>query len=66
MQFHLSYRTYEQYKEISETQKLIVVNESRSLGEFITAFRQTYQDIFLREHIAITDSSLNLLTEEPS
>ncbi len=57
----LSYRTYEHYKEISKTQKLILVNESRSLGEFITAFRQTYQDIFLREHIAITDSSLNLL-----
>jgi len=57
----LSYRTYEQYKEISKTQKLIVLNESRSLGKFITAFRQTYQDIFLREHIAITDSSLNLL-----
>ncbi|KYJ87292.1 hypothetical protein AS592_02835 [Sulfurovum riftiae] len=57
----LSYRTYEQYKEISETQKLIVLHESRSLAEFISAFRQTYQDIFLREHIAITDTSLNLL-----
>ncbi|OQX50306.1 MAG: hypothetical protein B5M46_00760 [Epsilonproteobacteria bacterium 4484_20] len=57
----LSYRTYEQYKEISETQKLIILHESKSLAEFISAFRQTYQDIFLREHIAITDTSLNLL-----
>jgi len=57
----LSYRTYEQYQEISKTEKLIILHESRSLAEFISSFRQTYQDIFLREHIKITDTSLNLL-----
>ena len=55
------YRTYEQYKEINHTQKLIVLHESSSLAEFVSAFRKTYQDIFLREHIAITDKTLNLL-----
>ncbi|BAF72432.1 EAL domain-containing protein [Sulfurovum sp. NBC37-1] len=57
----LFYRTYEQYQEISKTQKLIVLHESKSLAEFISSFRQTYQDVFLREHIKITDTSLNLL-----
>lgn len=57
----LSYRTREQYQEISKTQKLIVLHENRSLAEFISSFRQTYQDIFLREHIKITDTTLNLL-----
>ncbi len=55
------YRTYEQYKKINQTQKLIVLHESSSLAEFVSAFRKTYQDIFLREHIAITDKTLNLL-----
>ncbi|WP_052746099.1 EAL domain-containing protein [Sulfurovum lithotrophicum] len=57
----LFYRTYEQYQEISKVQKLIVLHESKSLAEFISSFRQTYQDVFLREHIKITDSTLNLL-----
>ena len=57
----LSYRTYEDYQEMRKTQKLIILHESRSLAEFISSFRQTYQDVFLREHIKITDTSLNLL-----
>ena len=57
----LAYRTYEQYHEISKTQELIILNESRSLAEFISSFHQTYQNIFLREHIEINDTSLNLL-----
>ncbi len=53
--------TYIQYHRIGETHKLIILNESKSLANFISAFRQTYQNIFLREHIAIDDKTINLL-----
>ena len=57
----ISYKTYEEYYRIQETQKLIILNESQSLAEFISAFRQTYQDTFLREHIEVNEKTLNLL-----
>ncbi len=57
----ISYKTYEEYYRIQDTQKLIILNESQSLAEFISAFRQTYQDAFLREHIEVNEKTLNLL-----
>ncbi len=57
----IGYKTYEQYQRIQETQKLIVLNESQSLAQFISAFRQTYQDVFLRNHIEVNDKTINLL-----
>ena len=57
----IGYKTYQEYNRIHETQKLIVLNESRSLSEFISAFRQTYQDTFLLYHIDVDESTLNLL-----
>jgi diguanylate cyclase (GGDEF)-like protein/PAS domain S-box-containing protein len=57
----LSYKTYEQYHHIQSTKELIVKNESQSLAKFITAFRQTYQDTFLRNHIEIDEKTMNLL-----
>jgi len=57
----ISYKTYEQYHRIQETQKLIILNESQSLAEFISAFRQTYQDIFLSNHIEVDEKTINLL-----
>ena len=57
----ISYKTYEEYQRIEETQKLIVLNESQSLSEFIFAFRQTYQDTFLLNHIAVDTKTINLL-----
>ena len=57
----LGYKTYEQYQRISHTQDVIVQNETASLGEFISAFRQTYQELFLRHDIAIDEKTLNLL-----
>lgn len=57
----IGYKTYEQYHKIQDTQKLIVLNESRSLAEFISAFRQTYQDVFLRNHIDVDEKTINLL-----
>jgi len=57
----IAYKTYEQYKGISQTQDLIIHNESKVLANFITAFRQTYQDVFLRHHIAVTEKTLHLL-----
>ena len=56
----IGYKTYEQYERISQTQKLIVQNESKSLAHFVTAFRQTYQDVFLRNDIEITDKTIHL------
>ena len=57
----ISYKTYEEYYRIQDTQKLIILNESQSLAEFISAFRQTYQNTFLREHIDVNEKTLNLL-----
>jgi diguanylate cyclase (GGDEF)-like protein len=57
----IGYKTYEQYYRIQDTQKLIILNESQSLAEFISAFRQTYQNIFLRNHINIDEKTINLL-----
>ena len=57
----ISYKAYEEYYRIQDTQKLIILNESQSLAEFISAFRQTYQNTFLREHIEVNEKTLNLL-----
>ena len=57
----ISYKTYEQYNHIKETQKLIVLNESQSLAAFISSFRQTYQDAFLANHIEVNKKTINLL-----
>ena len=57
----LGYKTYEQYQRISHTQDVIVQKETASLGEFISAFRQTYQELFLRYGIPVDDKTLNLL-----
>jgi len=57
----ISYKTYDQYNGIKDTEKLIVLNESKSLSEFISAFRQTYQDVFIRNHIEVNEKTINLL-----
>ncbi len=57
----MSYKTYEQYQNIRETQKLIVLNESQALATFISSFRQTYQNAFLDNHIDLNVKTLNLL-----
>ena len=62
----ISYKTYEQYHQIQNTQRLIILNESQSLSAFISAFRQTYQDIFIRHHIEINEKTINLLPVKTS
>ena len=57
----LSYKTYEQYINIYDTQKLLTLNESESLATFIEAFRSTYQDSFINNHIEVTDKTMKLL-----
>ena len=57
----VGYKTYEQYHQIQDTQKLIVLNESQSLANFISAFRQTYQDAFISNHIDVNEKMINLL-----
>ncbi len=57
----IGYKTYVQFNELKNTERVILLNESQSLAEFVSAFRQTYQDVFLDNHIAVDDKTLNLL-----
>ncbi len=57
----IGYRTYIQFNDLKETEKIILLNESQSLAKFVSAFRQTYQDAFVDNHIAIDDKMINLL-----
>ena len=57
----LSYKTYEQYTNLLHAQKIIVFNESKSLATFIGAFRQTYQDAVMYNHIEVTKKTMKLL-----
>ena len=57
----LGYKTYEQYNRINSTHKLIILNESQSLANFISAFRKTYQSAFIDNHIEMDPKMINLL-----
>ncbi len=57
----VGYRTYQHYNDIKHIEKLILLQKSKSLAAFISAFRQTYQDAFIHNKIAINDQTLNLL-----
>ncbi len=57
----LGYYTYDKYKQIQNVQKLIILNESKSISKFVLAFRQTYQDIFIRNNIRIDEKTIDLL-----
>ena len=57
----LGYKTYEQYDRINTTHKLIILNESQSLANFISAFRKTYQSAFIDNDIEMDPKMINLL-----
>ena len=57
----IGFKTYEQYQNIKTTQELILQNESQSLAKFIGAFRQTYQDAFVQNHIDVDEKTIHLL-----
>lgn len=57
----LGYKTYEQYKGIDNTHRLMVLNESKSLAHFIVAFRKTYQKAFIDNEIVMDHKMINLL-----
>lgn len=57
----IGYRTYLQYNDIKNTEQFIILNESKSLAKFVSAFRQTYQDAFINNHIPVDDKTINLL-----
>ena len=57
----IGFRTYVQYNAIEETEKVILLNESESLSKFISSFRQTYQNIFVKYNIDIDDKTIHLL-----
>lgn len=57
----IGYRTYVQYNELKHTEKRILLHESQSLSKFVSAFRQTYQDVFVNHHIPLDNKTINLL-----
>jgi diguanylate cyclase (GGDEF)-like protein/PAS domain S-box-containing protein len=57
----LGYKTYEQYQHIIQTEKFIILNEGKALAHFIRAFRHTYQDAFVKNHIEINEKTISLL-----
>jgi len=57
----LGYKTYEQYNEIKTTEELVILNESKSLAHFISAFRQTYQSVFIENNIEVDSQTVNFL-----
>jgi len=57
----IGFRTYIQFNDLKNTEKLIIFNESQSLSKFVSAFRQTYQDAFIDNHIAVDAKTINLL-----
>jgi len=57
----LSFKTYQQYKEIEKTQKIVILNETRTLTKYIKSFRKTYQDIFTNKDIFIDKKTIELL-----
>ena len=57
----LGFKVYEQYDHIQKTHKLIVLNESKSLANFISAFRKTYQKTFISNHIEMKSDMIDLL-----
>lgn len=57
----LGYKTYEQYNGMKTTHKLIILNESKSLANFISSFRQTYQSVFIDNDIEIDAKTIHFL-----
>ena len=57
----LGYKTYEQYSRIEDTHKLIILNESQALANFISAFRETYQNAFIDNEVVMDHKMINLL-----
>lgn len=50
-----------EYYENEALKEMIFQEESKSLNNFIVAFRKTYQDIFIEQDIPITTQNINLL-----
>ncbi|RLA71404.1 MAG: GGDEF domain-containing protein [Epsilonproteobacteria bacterium] len=57
----IGYRTYTQFNDLQNTEKIILLSESEAIAGFVDAFRQTYQSIFITNHIEIDEQTLNLL-----
>jgi len=57
----LGYKTYEQYDHMQKTNRLILLNESKALANFISSFRKTYQKAFIEHQIDMTPEMVNLL-----
>jgi diguanylate cyclase (GGDEF)-like protein len=57
----LSYKTYTQYQRIQYTQELLLLKESQSIASLISAFRQSYQEIFLKHNIDLDEKTMHLL-----
>jgi len=55
------YFAYDQHKRIEKLQVFVAGHQARILDAFILAFRETYQDIFLRHHIPLDGRNIRLL-----
>ncbi len=52
---------YDQFKHMNAIQSFAARVQARSLDGFIKAFRAAYQEIFIQEHIPLSESSIKLL-----
>jgi diguanylate cyclase (GGDEF)-like protein/PAS domain S-box-containing protein len=57
----VGYMVYGQYRNMSETQHKLLINEGRSLTHFTEAFRKTYQHAFLAHAIPLDNKTVHLL-----
>ena len=59
--FYNAFFTYEQLDRIEKLEALVSDNQAKSLEAFVRAFRETYQERFIREHIPLDEKSIKLL-----
>ena len=58
----VSLHLYFAYQNVQDMEEKVILEESRSLQAFLKAFRQTYQKLFLQEHIVtLNEKSFPLL-----
>ena len=55
------YFAYDQHKRIEKLQIFVAEHQARILDAFIVAFRRTYQEVFLRNHIPLDAQNIRLL-----
>ncbi len=52
---------YEQIGRIKNLESLVSTNQAKTLEAYVRAFRETYQERFIREHIPLNEKNIKLL-----